>query len=44
MLKDAMLNATGDSDIEDTPLAGQDVDVIDLGHVPRMPVYHATGQ
>src|ERR1700756_2068356 len=36
-----MFNATSHSDIEDASLAGQDVNVVGLGHTARMPVYSA---
>ena len=36
MLKKAMFDVAGHSDVEDAPLAGEDVDVVELGHFLSM--------
>lgn len=38
VLKDAVFDVAGHSDVEDAALAGENVDVIDLGHASRMSI------
>jgi hypothetical protein len=34
--EDSMFDVTGDSDVQNAPLAAQNVDVVELGHAVRM--------